>query len=183
MAPDSWGFLKLHREVCEVKTISITILRCYLPSFLGWYLSWWWKSNGGWNCLYPPQIKAYMSSRTGHHCVLRHHIRAVGKQQPGCSQADLWSKQKTCIQCVCYILKYSDCLQEKHLCDWIVSHTNCLFLATPSSFERMTDKLWLFSVDYLATFSQKWIKCVWHLKENNWQDLLLVMKFELSSEN
>lgn len=35
----------------------------------------------------------------------------------------------------------------------------------------------------IQTFSQKQMKLACHFKENKWQDLLPMIKFELSSEN
>ena len=93
-------------------------------------------------------------------------------------------KTEICTQCVCYISKHSDCLQEKHLWTRLNRELNLLpFPCSSIRSERMTDKRRLFSVQYSATFSQKWIKWVCHFTENNWQYLLPMKQSELSSKD
>lgn len=62
-------------------------------------------------------------------------------------------KWKVQIKCFWYVLKCEQCLEEKHMCNWVASWTSCFFCNGKSfSLERMTASQWLFR---LGLFSQK----------------------------
>lgn len=74
--------------------------------------------------------------------------------------------------------------EETHLCSWVSIWTNCFFLQktifiwnndwqTNDSYSDLS--IW-------QTFSWKWKKVSLALKKNNCHDLLLIIKFELSTE-
>ena len=53
------------------------------------------------------------------------------------------------------------------------------FCGTTFLLERMPDKLWLFRFRYLADIFLKMKKVSCYFKENNWQNLLPMIKFKL----
>lgn len=76
-------------------------------------------------------------------------------------------------------------VKEEQSCDWVMSWSllgRSYFLSN-TSFDSHSKNDSHSHLHIFHTFSQKWIQWAYYIKENNWQDLLLMITFELSGEN
>ena len=84
------------------------------------------------------------------------------------------------------MLKADVGLEEKHLCSCLRCELNRPLFSQNIIFtwkDNLQTNYGYSDLGTWQTFSQKWTEWACHFKENNWQCLLLKIKFELSSDN
>lgn len=64
---------------------------------------------------------------------------------------------------------YDACLEEKYLCDWLVSCANKLVAFSWNTIFTWKNDNYSYLNGYLYIFSQKQMKWASHFRENNWQ--------------
>lgn len=81
------------------------------------------------------------------------------------------------------IAKTPTCKVDNCVVVFIVSYPSHFYHGTLFLFKRKADKLWLFSVVYCGRYFLECMEWACHIKENNWQFAVPVIKINLPSIN
>ena len=91
--------------------------------------------------------------------------------------------------CVCVCVCVSVCenlifLPVTYAVVWVASWINCFIHGTSFYLkEQLWNEPWLLRLGFWQIIARRWIKWTYYFQKNNWQYLLLMIKFEYSSKN